>query len=154
MSLTQQDTAFEVTTLLVDDIAAARDDLIGRGVEVGEIWHIEPGKGHVPGVDPQRRAYLSRASFADPHGNAGILEELTARLPGRLEMRESGALAQLLFETARRHGTFEPIAAPQDWWDWYSAFMDAREQGSTPEEAAKVAGRYMADAKRVVMASD
>ena len=154
MSFTQQETTFEVRTLLVDDIAAARDDLISRGVEVGEIWHIEPGKGRVAGVDPQRRAYLSRASFADPRGSTGILEELTPRVPGRLEMHDSGALAQLLFETAKRHGAFEPIAPPLDWWDWYSAFTVAREHGDTPEAAAKAAGRYMAEVKRVVVASD
>jgi catechol 2,3-dioxygenase-like lactoylglutathione lyase family enzyme len=140
--------------LVVDDIEATRADLIARGVEVGEIWHIEPGKGRVPGVDPQRRSYLSRASFADPDGNTWILQEITERLPGRVEMHDSGALAQLLFETAKRHGAFEAVAPPHDWWDWYGAYMDARQQGSTPEEAAKVAGRYMAEVKHVVVAPD
>jgi catechol 2,3-dioxygenase-like lactoylglutathione lyase family enzyme len=55
--------------LVVEDIVAARDDLIGRGVEVGEIWHTEPDNGRVPGLDSQRRSYASRASFADPDGN-------------------------------------------------------------------------------------
>ena len=140
--------------LVVDDIVAVREDLIGRGVEVSEIWHIEPGKGRVAGVDPQRRSYFSRATFADPDGNTWILQEITERLPGRLEMHESGNLAQLLFETARRHGQFEAVAPPHDWWDWYGAYMDARQQGSSPEEAAQVAGRYMADVKHVVVASD
>jgi catechol 2,3-dioxygenase-like lactoylglutathione lyase family enzyme len=140
--------------LVVDDIEAARADLIGRGVEVSDIWHIEPGKGRAPGVDPQRRSYFSRASFADPDGNTWVLQEITERLPGRVEMHDSGALAQLLFETARRHGQFEAVAPPHDWWDWYGAYMDAREQGSTPEEAAKAAGRYMAEVKHVVVASD
>jgi catechol 2,3-dioxygenase-like lactoylglutathione lyase family enzyme len=139
--------------LVVDDIEAARADLIGRGVDVGEIWHIEPGKGRVAGLDPQRRSYFSRASFADPDGNAWILQEITERLPGRVEKHDSGALAQLLFETARRHGEFEAVAPPHDWWDWYGAYMDAREQGDTPEQAAKAAGRYMADVKLVVVAS-
>ena len=139
--------------LVVDDIAAARADLVARGVEVSEIWHIEPGKGRVPGLDPQRRSYFSRASFADPDGNAWILQEITERLPGRVEMHDSGNLAQLLFETAKRHGQFEAVAPPHDWWDWYGAYMDAREQGSSPEEAAKVAGRYMAEVKHVVVSS-
>ena len=52
-------------------------------------------------------------------------------------MRDSGALAQLLFETAKRHGTFEATATPHDWWDWYAAYMEAREQGSTQEEAGR-----------------
>ena len=140
--------------LVVDDIEAARADLIGRGVEVSEIWHIEPGKGRVPGLDPQRRSYFSRASFSDPDGNTWILQEITERLPGRVEMHDSGALAQLLFETARRHGAFEAVAPPHDWWDWYGAYMDARESGSTQEQAAKVADRYMAEVKHVVVASD
>jgi catechol 2,3-dioxygenase-like lactoylglutathione lyase family enzyme len=140
--------------LVVDDIVAAREDLIGRGVEVSEIWHIEPGKGRAPGLDPERRSYFSRASFADPDGNTWILQEITERLPGRVEKHDSGALAQLLFETAKRHGEFEAVAPPHDWWDWYGAYMDAREQGSLPEEAARVAGRYMAEVKHVVVASD
>jgi catechol 2,3-dioxygenase-like lactoylglutathione lyase family enzyme len=140
--------------VVVDDIVTARDDLIARGVEVSEIWHIEPGKGRVSGLDPQRRSYFSRASFADPDGNTWVLQEITERLPGRVEMHDSGPLAQLLFETARRHGQFEAIAPPHDWWDWYGAYMDARQQGSSAEEAAKVAGRYMAEVKHVVVASD
>jgi catechol 2,3-dioxygenase-like lactoylglutathione lyase family enzyme len=70
--------------LVVEDIVTARDDLTRRGVDVSEIWHIEPGQGRVPGIDPQRRSYLSRASFADPDGNSWQLQEITERLPGRV----------------------------------------------------------------------
>jgi catechol 2,3-dioxygenase-like lactoylglutathione lyase family enzyme len=70
--------------LVVDDIEAVREELIERGVEVGEIWHLEPGKGPVPGLDPQRRSYTGRASFADPDGNRWVLQEITERLPGRV----------------------------------------------------------------------
>jgi hypothetical protein len=63
------------------------------------------------------------------------------------------ALAQLLHETAGRHGSFEAVAPPHDWWDWYAAYMDARERGSTPEESAAAAGRYMAEVKHVVVPS-
>jgi len=70
--------------LIVDDIEAARQDLVSRGVDVGEIFHMEPGKGPVPGIDPQRRSYLSRASFQDPDGNSRDLQEITERLPGRV----------------------------------------------------------------------
>lgn len=70
--------------LVVDDIEAACEQLIGRGVEVSEIWHTEPGKGKVPGIDPERRSYFSRASFADPDGNTWQLQEITERLPGRV----------------------------------------------------------------------
>src|SRR6478609_4289301 len=72
--------------------------------------HIEPGTGRVPGLDPQRRSYFSRATFADPDANTWTLQEITERLPGRVEKHDSGALAQLLFETARRHGQFEAVA--------------------------------------------
>lgn len=70
--------------LVVDDIDVARDELIGRGVDVSEVWHLDPDKGPVPGADPQRRSYFSRASFADPDGNQWQLQEVTERLPGRV----------------------------------------------------------------------
>ena len=137
--------------LIVDDITAAREDLIARGIDVEPIWHLEPGQGRVAGLDPQRRSYFSRATFADPDGNTWTLQEITERLPGRVEKHDSGALAQLLFETAKRHGQFEAVAPPHDWWDWYGAYMDARQHGSLPEEAARTADRYMADVKPVVV---
>jgi hypothetical protein len=61
--------------------------------------------------------------------------------------------AELLKETALRHGEFEAVAPPHDWWDWYAAYMVAREGGSTPDDAAESAGRYMADVKQVVVSS-
>ena len=69
--------------LVVADIEAAREELIGHGADVDEIWHFEPGKGPQPGVDPERSSYASRASFRDPDGNGWVLQELTERLPGR-----------------------------------------------------------------------
>ena len=63
------------------------------------------------------------------------------------------ALAQLLHETAEHHGTFEAAAPPHDWWDWYAAYLNARQQGSTSGEAAEIAGRYMAEVKQVVVGS-
>ena len=63
------------------------------------------------------------------------------------------ALAQLLQETALRHGAFEAVAPPHDWWDWYAAYMDARQAGSTPEDASAVAGRYMAEVKHIVVSA-
>ena len=137
--------------LVVDDIQAARDELIRRGVEVEEIWHLEPGKGRVAGADPQRRSYLSRASFADPDGNTWELQEVTERLPGRVETPDSSGLAALLKETAIHHGDFEAVAPPHDWWDWYAAYLDAREHGSTSDQAVEIAGRYMAEVKNVVV---
>jgi hypothetical protein len=61
------------------------------------------------------------------------------------------ALADLLHETSERHGAFEKVAPPHNWWDWYAAYMDAREHGSTPDAAAGAANRYMADVKHVVV---
>jgi hypothetical protein len=60
-------------------------------------------------------------------------------------------LAELLLETAKHHGSFEAVAPPHDWWDWYAAYMDARQSGSNPDEADAAAGRYMADVKHVVV---
>jgi catechol 2,3-dioxygenase-like lactoylglutathione lyase family enzyme len=70
--------------LIVDDIVDARDELIGRGVDVGEIWHLVIGEGPVPGLDPDRTSYASRATFADPDGNTWMLQEIGERLPGRV----------------------------------------------------------------------
>ncbi len=68
--------------LVVSDIDAAREDLIGRGVEVSELFHLDEGS-LVPGPDPERRSYLTYASFSDPDGNGWLLQEVKERLPGR-----------------------------------------------------------------------
>jgi catechol 2,3-dioxygenase-like lactoylglutathione lyase family enzyme len=70
--------------LIVDDIVAARDELVSRGVEVSDFFHLEVGKGPVPGLDPQRTSYATRATFDDPDGNTWMLQEITTRLPGRV----------------------------------------------------------------------
>ena len=61
------------------------------------------------------------------------------------------SLSELLRETAVRHGSFEAVAPPHDWWDWYAAYMDARQGGSSPDDAAAAADRYMAEVKHVVV---
>jgi hypothetical protein len=61
--------------------------------------------------------------------------------------------AQLLHETSLRHGQFEAVAPPHDWWDWYAAYMVARENGSAPDDAAEAADRYMAEVKQVEVPS-
>jgi hypothetical protein len=68
--------------LVVSDIEAAREDLISRGVEVSELFHRDGGE-LLPGPDPERRSYLTYASFSDPDGNGWLLQEVTSRLPGR-----------------------------------------------------------------------
>ncbi len=59
--------------------------------------------------------------------------------------------AALLRETSERHGAFEAVAPPHDWWDWYAAYIDARERGDGPEQARVAANRYMAEAKGIVV---
>jgi hypothetical protein len=63
------------------------------------------------------------------------------------------ALAQLLLETADRHDSYEKVAPAHDWWDWYAAYIDARQSGSSPDDAAGVAQTYMAEVKHVVVPS-
>jgi hypothetical protein len=64
-----------------------------------------------------------------------------------------GSLADLLHETSGRHGAFEAVAPAHDWWDWYAAYLRAREQGSSPDQADAAADRYMAEVKNVVVTS-
>ncbi len=61
------------------------------------------------------------------------------------------ALSELLHETAEQHGAYEAIAPPHDWWDWYAAYLAARQDGRSPDEATVAADRYMADAKGVAV---
>ena len=63
------------------------------------------------------------------------------------------SLANLLHETSEHHGSYEAVALPHDWWDWYAAYFDAREHGSTPDEADDAAGRYMTEVKQIVVPS-
>jgi catechol 2,3-dioxygenase-like lactoylglutathione lyase family enzyme len=137
--------------LVVDDIERAREDLISRGADVGEIFHIEPGKGPAAGLDPERRSYFSRAVLTDPDGNQWQLQEVTDRLPGRVERTDPAPLAELLLETATHHGAFEAIAAQHNWWDWYAAYLAARQDGDTPAQADKAADAYMKEAFDVVV---
>jgi catechol 2,3-dioxygenase-like lactoylglutathione lyase family enzyme len=137
--------------LVVDDIEAARADLIGRGVDVGEIWHFDLSKGPLPGPDPEGNTYSNRASFADPDGNQWVLQQITERLPGRVESTDPAPIAELLAETALHHGAYEAIAAPHDWWHWYAAYFAARQDGDTPDQADKAADDYMEEAHGVVV---
>jgi len=63
------------------------------------------------------------------------------------------SLADLLYETSEHHGVFEAAAPPHDWWDWYAAYMEARESGSSPDQASAAPGRYMAEVKHIVVPS-
>jgi catechol 2,3-dioxygenase-like lactoylglutathione lyase family enzyme len=70
--------------LIVDDIEAARAELVDRGIEVSEIFHALPGEAPQPGRDPDGRSYVSHAVFSDPDGNQWVLQEVTQRIPGRV----------------------------------------------------------------------
>jgi hypothetical protein len=103
----------------------------------------------VNGHDPEGRSYYSFASFADPDGNGWLLQEIKERLPGRewkstrARAMDVATLAELLRETEQRHGQFEKTHAEHHWWDWYASYLNARQNGSSPDEAAAAADRYM-----------
>ena len=83
----------------------------------------------VSGPDPEHRSYRSFVSFSDPDGNGWLLQEIKERLPGRGVTIDVGGLAQLLHETADHHGSFEAVAPPHDWWDWYAEYMVREQSG-------------------------
>ena len=130
------------TFLAVDNLETARAELVGRGVDVSEVFHFDENrlvvgtKGRTPGRDPEGRSYLSFASFSDPDGNSWLLQEVTGRLPGRGLSLDLATLTALLQETEKRHGQYEPSAPKHHWSEWYAAYIVARIQGRTPEEAA------------------
>ena len=142
--------------LAVDDVDAARDDLIAHGVKVSEVFHFTGGpfnntgeNPRVNGRDPEGRSYNSFASFEDPDGNGWLLQEIKERLPGREWKLAQGRnmdvaiLAQLLRETEEHHGNYEKTHAKHNWWDWYAPYLSARQTGSSPEQAGAAADRYM-----------
>jgi catechol 2,3-dioxygenase-like lactoylglutathione lyase family enzyme len=132
------------TFLVVDDMEAARTALVGRGVNVSQVFHFDGmllrasgTKGRVLGPDPEGRSYFSFASFSDPDGNGWLLQEVTTRLPGRGLSLDVETLTDLLKETEKRHGEYEPTGPKHHWSEWYAAYIVARERGLTLEEAAK-----------------
>jgi len=153
--------SFDGLLLVVDDIDVARASLVEHGVDVSEVFHAADGgiiagfhigdEGRAAGRDPEGRSYASYASFPDSEGNRWVLQEITTRFPGRVEEPDVDALAALLHETAEQHDTYEKIAAPHDWWDWYAAYLSARQQGSDQAEATRVADRHMADTRGIVV---
>jgi catechol 2,3-dioxygenase-like lactoylglutathione lyase family enzyme len=145
--------------LAVDDVVAARDDLISRGADVSEVFHFAGGpfnitvgeNPRVSGRDPEGRSYYSFASFEDPDGNGWLLQEIQARLPGREWMATSAqamdvaTVAELLHETGLAHHHYEQTHAEHNWWDWYAPYLRSRQNGSSAEEASAAADRYMDD---------
>jgi len=152
--------------LAVDNVDAARSELIARGVEVSEVFHYTGGpfnnavkNSRVGGRDPQGRSYFSFASFQDPDGNGWLLQEIKERLPGReWKLRRAQAMdvatfAELLRETAEHHDHYEKTHAEHHWWDWYAPYLSARQNGSSPAEAAAADDHYMAEVKHVAVSS-
>jgi len=132
--------------LIVSDIAAARAELVARGVEVSEVFHpatpgaqFEPdGKtGRVSGPAPDHASYRSFATFSDPDGNGWLLQEITTRLPGRIDAAETSFaskadLAKALRRAEAAHGEHEKRTGQRDanWADWYAAYMVAEQAGT------------------------
>jgi catechol 2,3-dioxygenase-like lactoylglutathione lyase family enzyme len=132
--------------LIVSDVAAARKDLVARGVDVSEVFHAgtpgaqfrNDGSGRVSGPAPEHGTYNSFATFRDPDGNGWLFQEVTTRLPGRgLGNLDVATLTELLQEAEKHHSEYEPTAPKHHWSAWYAAYIIARQEGKTPEDAAR-----------------
>jgi catechol 2,3-dioxygenase-like lactoylglutathione lyase family enzyme len=134
--------------LIVSDIDAARKELLGRGIQVSEVFHAagdvhagadEPylfGRHRVSGPDTEHGSYRSFASFSDPDGNGWLFQEVTMRLPGRIDSATSSFasasdLASALRRAAAAHGQHEARTgqADQNWPDWYAEYMVREQSG-------------------------
>ena len=123
--------------LVVSDIEAARAELVDRGVDVSEVFHrAGPGKPPIGGPDPGRRSYGSFATFSDPDGNGWLLQEVTVRLPGRVDADDttftsSTELASALRRAEAAHGQHEKRTGQRDadWPTWYAEYMVAEQAG-------------------------
>jgi len=132
--------------LIVSDIAAAHDELVALGVKVSEVFHAKtPGaqfqpddkSGRVSGPAPDHATYRSFATFSDPDGNGWLLQEVTTRLPGRIDAAKTAfASAADLASAFRRaeaaHGEHEKRTGGQrdaNWPEWYAAYMIAEQAG-------------------------
>jgi catechol 2,3-dioxygenase-like lactoylglutathione lyase family enzyme len=132
------------TFLVVEDVAAARAELMAHGATVSEVFHFAGGlsvsgtDGRLPGPDPQGQSYRSWASFSDPDGNSWMIQEIKTRLPGRgVSSLDVTTMTELLREAEQHHGQYEPTAPKHHWSGFYAAYVVARAQGKTPEDAVK-----------------
>jgi len=123
------------TYLIVSDIQAVRDALVSAGIDVGEIFHLGPA-GPLPGPDPQHGTYRSLAVFSDPDGNSWLLQEITTRLPGRIDtgvtaFGSASDLASAMRRAEAAHGAHEKSLGHRDenWSDWYAEYMSAEQAG-------------------------
>jgi catechol 2,3-dioxygenase-like lactoylglutathione lyase family enzyme len=133
--------------LIVSDIEAAHEELARRGIDASEIWHGPPfpPEARQPGPDPERTSYGSFFSFADPDGNTWLVQEVTTRLPGRIEpgntaFASAAGLASALRRAEAAHREHEKRAGrshlfhrsgqDEDWPAWYAAYMVAEQAGA------------------------
>jgi catechol 2,3-dioxygenase-like lactoylglutathione lyase family enzyme len=130
--------------LAVDNVDAARDELIGRGVNVSDVFHYAGGpfnnsveNPRIAGRDPEDRSYFSFASFEDPDGNRWLLQEITTRLPGRIDsaattFKSASDLASAFRRAEAAHGEHEKRTGERDanWPDWYAKYMVAEQAGT------------------------
>jgi catechol 2,3-dioxygenase-like lactoylglutathione lyase family enzyme len=124
--------------LIVPDIEAARDDLAKHGVEASEVFHLTPD-GRAGGPAPDHATYNSYAAFSDPDGNGWLLQEVTSRLPGRIDpgattFASAHDLAGALRRAAAAHGEHEQRVGQADanWPDWYAEYMVSEQEGAEP----------------------
>jgi catechol 2,3-dioxygenase-like lactoylglutathione lyase family enzyme len=122
--------------LVVSDIEAARAELVDRGAKVSEVFHRAVGEGPSSGPDPARRSYASYATFSDPDGNEWLLQEVTVRLPGRVDADSTTftsptELASALRRAEAAHGEHEKRTGQRDadWPSWYAEYMVAEQAG-------------------------
>jgi catechol 2,3-dioxygenase-like lactoylglutathione lyase family enzyme len=144
--------------LVVSDIAAAREELAARGAKLSEVFHAgAPGaqfqpdgtSGRVTGPAPEHASYRSFVTFDDPDGNGWLLQEISTRLPGRgLGNMDVATLTALLREAEEHHGKYEATAPKHHWSGWYGAYIAARQQGKTSEDAATDAALHVEGARR------
>jgi catechol 2,3-dioxygenase-like lactoylglutathione lyase family enzyme len=121
--------------LIVSDIEAAHAELTGRGVAVSEVYHRGP-QGNVNGPDPHRTSYASFVTFSDPDGNSWLIQEVTARRPGRIDsgittFSSAADLAAALRRVEEAYGEHEKRTGQRDenWPDWYASYMVAEQSG-------------------------
>jgi catechol 2,3-dioxygenase-like lactoylglutathione lyase family enzyme len=125
--------------LVVSDIMAAHDELAGRGIEVSDVWHGPPfpPEARQPGPDPERASYGSFCSISDPDGNLWIVQEVTTRLPGRIDPTKTAFATTADLEGALQraeaaHAEHEAKTGEPDknWPAWYASYMVAEQTGS------------------------
>jgi predicted enzyme related to lactoylglutathione lyase len=131
--------------LIVSDIEVARNELVARGANVSEVFHSatpgaqfqpEGASGRVAGPAAEHASYSSFATFSDPDGNGWLIQEITTRLPGRVDsattsFASAGDLAGALRRAEAAHGEHEKRIghADPDWPDWYASYIVAEQAG-------------------------